>query len=146
MQLFNRDNTMTIEADTEKALNALRGNLKLHMERFREAKQAYYVRVEEKLKEALEENREAKEEGTLENLHVHLPAPQHHKKVYITAIRMLEAHEGETITLTSDQVNAFLHDQWNWTQTFAGTYVAYTNNDYGDDNDIFNNADSDGDF
>ena len=105
---------ITIEADPREVLKHLRENRDRHGDIVKEARPTYLM----KARAAIEKRLKQLESGKVVALHFSLSPPGDFTTVYDTAIRALEMHTGETITLTADQVRYFIEDEWDWMEGF----------------------------
>lgn len=115
-------NHMVIEADVHTLLATLRSNREEHAQIVAEARDGYI----EKARTALEKRLAEAREGKMVSLSFRLDFPQDHTKTYDVAIRMLELHQGATITLSAMQVRNLEMDEWDWTDSFLNTASAYS--------------------
>ena len=115
-------NQMTITANRDELLIKLRENRDEHGQIVAEAREGYMKRAHEALKKRLSQLGE----GKIVSLHFSLQPPQDHTRVYDTAIRMLELHTEETITLTAQQVRHLEMDEWDWMDSFLETASRYS--------------------
>lgn len=115
-------NNMTIEADRVELLDILRKNRETHRRIVEEARAGYI----DKAKAALAKRMKQLEEGKLTSLMFSLQRPEDHTREYDTAIKMLEMHRGDTISLTASQVQCFVQDEWSWKSHFIGIARNYS--------------------
>jgi hypothetical protein len=115
-------NSMTISASRESMLTTLRENREKHSAIVKEARAGYMAAAREALKGRLEEL----ERGKFATLHFSLEPPRDHTKVYDTAIRLLELHLEDAITLDAEQVRHLVMDEWDWSRQFIVTNSAYS--------------------
>ena len=115
-------NSMKIVAKTKDVLAALVRNREKHRKIVAEARVGYA----KKAREALLDQLNKLETGKTTVVTFHLVAPQDHTKVYDTAIKMLHMHTGETVELTSDQVQTLVMDDWDWKGQFLLSNAAYS--------------------
>ena len=111
-----------IIANKKDTLDTLRTNLKTHKTIVEEARKGYI----QKAREALEKRLVQLEKGQIVNLSFSLNPPQDHTAGYETAIKMLELHQEDTITLSAEQVRPFIMDEWDWTESFLTTNSVYS--------------------
>lgn len=68
--------------------------------------------------------------GKRPHLYSDLPVPEEHLDDYKRAIRMLEMHTEDTITLTEEAFSRLVDDKWGWSDLFVSntaSYVALSN-------------------
>lgn len=114
--------SMKVTVNTADVLTTIRENAEKHSAIVAEAREGYVKAAEKALAMRLKELRS----GKLVNLSFTLSPPVDQSAVYRTAIRMLELHTGETITLDSDQVRSFVMDEWGWKKNFLLTNSTYS--------------------
>lgn len=105
---------MSIIADRQEVLTALRANRETHAQIVAEAREGYVAKAREALERRLGEIRE----GKVVALTFSLKPPQDHTRDYDTVIRMLEMHKDDIYALSAEQVRCFIEDRWDWTQEF----------------------------
>jgi len=113
---------MEVEAKTDVVLEALEKNRENHVVELAESREAFFKLAKQRLKEALADVREGKEENT----HVYLDYPTGHVEAYDTAISMLKLHQEKTVVLNSTQVRCLVDDDWDWQGNFKlqnSTYI-----------------------
>lgn len=116
-------NNLEIEANKEEVLTALRTNLANHKEILEDARKAFVVKARKRLE--FELGKIGK--GKTKSINISLHPPQDHSSEYETAIKMLELHRGETVTLEAAQVRYLLEDRWDWMTAFLLENIAYSN-------------------
>ncbi len=114
---------MVITAIKNDVLETLRKNLGTHTAIVKEARVGYMTAARKMLEKKLKELETA---GKPIAMYLHLDLPQDHSKVYETAIKMLEMHQGDTIELDAGQVRNLVMDDWDWKGQFLGTNSAYS--------------------
>jgi K+-sensing histidine kinase KdpD len=114
--------SMTIRAKKTEVLATLRENRGKHTAIVEEARAGYMDKAQVALNAKLDQLRS----GKLAALSFSLRVPLDYTKVYDTAIRMLELHQDETIELDAGQVRNLMQDEWDWTDQFYGTNIAYS--------------------
>lgn len=113
---------MKIEANREELLAKLKANRDAHKKIVEEARAGYI----EKAKKALDKKMKALEAGEFVHLSFSLEMPQDHTREYDTHIKMLEMHQGKTVSLTSSLVRCFVEDEWGWKSHFIGVAANYS--------------------
>lgn len=115
-------NSMRIVAKRDDVLATLRENRSKHSEIVREAQEGYRTKAMEAIKNRLD----ALMAGKIVSLQFVLRVPVDQTKVYDTAIRMLELHQNDTLELDAGQVRNLMQDEWDWTDAFYATNMAYS--------------------
>lgn len=108
--------------DRDELLEVLGENRSKHRGMFEEAVTGYRERVIAELEEHIASIRD----GKVSRVVVNLPAPKDHTKDYDRAIRMVEMHQDDTITLDSETFRMFVMDEWDWKAEFLQTNARYT--------------------
>jgi len=118
-------NEMTIKANVEEVLEALRANRTKHKKIVDEAKAGYSQKAAELLKKKLDEVL-ASSGKFIEPLKFSIPLPVDETRSYDIAIRMLELSQDDQIELTAQQVQHFVMDDWDWKGTFIESSKMYS--------------------
>lgn len=116
------DNSMTVECDTKEVLGILRRNLESHKTIVAEARKGYLDKARTSVAAALARL----EKGEILALNFGLSLPEDRTADYRTAIRMLELHKGETISLDTENVQKFVEDRWEWKRRFLSSNAMYS--------------------
>ena len=119
-------NGMKIEASKSETLKSLIANREKHVKIVTEARAGYLGKCATLLATQTATLNEAIKRGEPFKLWLTPTEPQDHTKVYDTAIKMLHMHTGETIELTSDQVQTLVMDDWDWKGQFLLSNAAYS--------------------
>jgi len=119
-------NGMKITASTATTLKALRENREKHVKIVQEARAGYLSKCAALLAVHTASLNETIKNGGTFKLWLTPTEPQDHTKVYDTAIKMLHMHTGETVELTSDQVQTLVMDDWDWKGQFLLSNAAYS--------------------
>lgn len=108
-------------------LEILRSNKGQHRQLFEIASEEWLDQAKEGLSKLVKEIRERR----VVTLFVNLPLPEEHTADYDRAIRMLEMHVEETVTLDEEAYAQLVDDDWGWKDQFNRTtaYYAATNVD-----------------
>ena len=114
--------SMKIEAKKDDVLTKLKENRATHAQIVAEAREGYV----EAAKTALNARLRKLKSGEITNLHFSLSPPQDYTNVYDTAIEMLEWHQGDIITLTAQEVQNLIQDNWDWMDQFLLSNTAYS--------------------
>lgn len=115
-----------IIADAEELIEVLEINRDRHRSVFLKAQDKYRERVIAELDAALKSTRQRK--GSPHALIVALmqmPEPQDHTGDYDREIKMLKMHTEPKITVTRQEAEQYIMDQWHWSPAFAATAQAY---------------------
>ena len=116
---------ITIKANRDEVLDALRENREEHVEIVAEAKAGYLKKVEEALGKKLADVKEDRVKAT-DSIVINLSPPVDRTKVYDRAIKIFELDTQEIIELTQEQVGCFVMDDWEWKQEFIGSNRLYS--------------------
>ncbi len=122
MQGFRLAQDIKLTFKRKDVLAALRTNSARHREILVEAKAGYLLKAQAALVAKLEEV----QAGKAVKLDFSLNRPVSHMKTYEAMISMLEACNDETLTLTMEQQQAFMCDQWDWQEQFLNVSSAYS--------------------
>ena len=117
--------SMTIKADVDEVLEALRINRSKHKQIVDEAKAGYSQKAAELLKKKLDEVM-ASSGRFVEPLKFSIPLPVDQTKAYDVAIKMLERSQEPQIELTAQQVQHFVLDDWDWKGAFVESSKMYS--------------------
>ena len=118
-------NNMSIRANKNEVLEALRKNREEHFKIVVEAREAYYKESLEKLR-ALVSQFESMPPKSPKALGFNYSPPEDHSRVYDTAIKMLEMEIGDEVTLDSSQVQCLVMDRWDWQDRFLAGTAGYS--------------------
>lgn len=113
---------MKIVAKRREVLAALRANRETHAKIVAEARRGYLQRAAAELQVRLDKIRA----GKVVNISTPIALPADYTNVYDTAIKMLELHQGEEVTLNSNQVRNLIQDEWDWSKHFIDVSSAYS--------------------
>lgn len=113
---------MKTTVDKAKLIEIVTENRNNHRGLFEEAVEGYKVRAQQELNKHIERLLD----GDPVSISIHMAPPQDHTDDYDRAIRMIELHNGEDITLDEEDSAQFLMDDWGWSNAFAGAYTAST--------------------
>ena len=116
------DIDMKVKCKTSDVLDTLKKNRVTHKTIVAEARKGYAEKAVEALKDRLKDLAK----GKVVSLQFNLAIPTDNSKTYDTAIRMLEMHTDETITLSSREVEHFVLDQWDWKGSFLFANAQYS--------------------
>jgi hypothetical protein len=115
---------MNITVATSELKSILEKNLVTHDNDYEEAKVAYQKACITELESMLSEVRKT---GKLKRTVIKAPKPVRYSKEYRMAIRMLELHQQESITLPPKEYTQFVEDQWQWSRDFTANTLSYKN-------------------
>ena len=113
----------TIEVNKVTLLLKLRENRDKHRKVFEEALEGWRRNVLDELTLAVAEAKAGKQYRTYFNL----PQPEDHTRDYDAIIEQVEWEVEDTITLTQQQFNQFVRDDWGWKEDFLANTVHYMN-------------------
>ncbi len=113
---------MEIEAKTEDVLAKLKENRETHSRIVAEAREGYV----EAAKKALQSRLRELKKGEITHLQFHLAPPQDYTSTYDTAIEMLEWHTDDEITLSAQEVQNLIMDNWDWMDHFLLSNTQYS--------------------
>jgi len=120
---------MNIKVNTGHLLAKLQANKEIHIAEYKEAYTLYLKALKESLLKMVSTIDEERHPDLSEIYR--LLRPQEHTKEYDLAIKMLAWHKEDTITLTNEQYQAYIEDEWQWTIDFRNTSKAYGGNPKG---------------
>ena len=125
---------MDVECNKLEILKRLKENRDNHKKIVEEARAGYLEEAIEFIDESLEYLEEEKEkllngdgEASLSPPRPEFSIPKDYTSSYNTAIQMLELHQGDTVTLTGEEVRTLVEDIWDWQGDFLRSASAYTN-------------------
>lgn len=102
-------------------ITILRDNRAVHRKTFDVAVVKFREQAIERLDALITEIKQ----GKLPQLYVPLPMPEEHTGDYDRAIKMLEMHIEDTITLSEDAYARLVDDDWGWKQAFFSNTASY---------------------
>ncbi len=111
-----------IHANKEDVLKVLRDNLVRHKQIVAEAKEGFLKEAERLLTEKLA----VVKAGKIKVLSVGLSTPADYSYEYETAIKMLELSIEPTLEMTTEMVQCYMEDRWQWQRQFTTTNSAYS--------------------
>jgi hypothetical protein len=113
---------MDITASKDAVLATLRANKETHETIVKEAREGYV----KKALAAVAAKEDELKSGKCVALTFRIEPPQSYKKVYETAIKMLEMHTGVEVTLNEEQVRSLIMDKWDWQRSWLLSNVGYS--------------------
>lgn len=113
---------ISVVANKTEVLAALRVNREEHQTIVREAREGYMRDARMAVLKRLDEL----DSGKLVALSFNLALPQDFTKEYDTAIRMLELHTGETVSLDEEMVRCLVLNEWGWMGSFLRSNSSYS--------------------
>jgi hypothetical protein len=120
--MYGHEQQMTVLVEKQKVLETLIKNLTKHKLEVAEALEGFAAKAEAALAEELERVRKGKVDG----VQVILPAPKSFVRAFESAIAMLEAHQGATISLTQKQFETYMMNRWDWLRAYQMSNSAYS--------------------
>lgn len=120
--MIGEHSEMVVEVSKSDALVTLRKNREQHLKIVKEARDGYLKQAQAAIEKRLGQLRE----GKIVVLHFGLSVPEDHTQEYDTAIRMLELHQRETVSMSATQVQTLMMDQWSWQHRFLMTNSSYS--------------------
>lgn len=114
-----------VKVKKEQLRATLLKNRDTHVADFEIAWDAFRGKAERNLQRLLDKLRDAPRGAAVE-LYVGLEPPQNHVGDYTRAIEMLDWEVGEEVTLTEQEFQQFVQDDWSWKQQFSMTNIKYT--------------------
>jgi hypothetical protein len=122
MASMNKGVTMReVTVPKDKLLGTMKLNRDQHRAVFLKAQKKYRAAVISALDDRLQQARE----GGVINLGFALPAPQDFTAEYDAAIAQIEWDMGDTVTLSEEDFNQFVLNQWSWARAFAASTELY---------------------
>ena len=118
--MLGHDKKITV--NKEKLLEKLKGNLVMHVEEYHAAKKAFRAAAIDEMEKQLGKARA----GEKFNLSFRrLLRPRNHDTEYNMAIGMLEMEVADTVTITAQDYDRFVLDNWDWKEDFSNTNRSY---------------------
>lgn len=114
-----------VEVDKARLVEALTTNRRTHTADFELAWDGFVVKARENVEAILDELKKAPR-GKAPQLHIGLAPPQDHTIDYDRALEMCDWELGETVTLTEEEFQQFVQDDWNWKHAFSLSNQLYT--------------------
>lgn len=116
---------MNIQIRKDKLLEILKKNKELHVAEFKEARKIYNSELIDELVIA---SNKIKDNGEVDLYSFsRKPKPKNYAASYDTAIKMLQWHDQDTVELDARHYNAYVEDEWDWTNDFKTTSSSYSN-------------------
>lgn len=114
--------SITTVVEKKGLLDILVKNREEHRKIVREAREGYV----EDAKRALAARLDELKSGKIAGLQFSLVPPSDYTSVYDTAIRMLEMHTGDTVTLEASEFRNMVMDAWDWQKSFLHSNLRYS--------------------
>jgi hypothetical protein len=105
----------------DELLTILRGNQSRHRAVFEAALEGFHKEAQRQLNSTVKAIRN----GSRRTVYVRLEAPQDHTRDYKRVIRMVEMHQGDTITLSEDDAAQYIEDDWGWKRAWLQNSSSY---------------------
>jgi len=106
-------------------LEILRHNHSMHRAVFEAALEGFHAEAKRQLEDSVKSIRL----GSRRTVYVRLEAPEDHTRDYKRIIRMVEMHQGDTITLSEEDAAQYIEDDWGWKRAWlqnSSSYAAAT--------------------
>jgi hypothetical protein len=113
---------LRVTVDKAALLADLRRNRATHQAMVAEARAGYIDAALTKLAAAQAELKA----GKVASLSFKLPVPKDFTRVYDTTIGQIEAHTGDTLTLSTSEYNMLVEDEWEWVRDFIMANASYS--------------------
>lgn len=113
---------MNTTIEKSELLAILKANRDAHQGIFQEAVRGY----RDHALRVLEEHITRIKSGSRERVYVSLPEPEEHTREYDRAIRMVELHTGDTVTLSEADCASYVMDDWAWKRQFLTSNSTYS--------------------
>lgn len=113
---------MKVTAKKDEVLTALRANREEHQQILKEAREGYVAEARKWLAGKLDQL----SAGKITGLACNLVVPLDYTKEYDTAIRMLELHQEDTVSLDEAMVRCLVLNEWGWMSGFLASNSAYS--------------------
>lgn len=117
----------TVTIDKQKFHHILQDNRAAHIAAFEEATQAFYKALNEELgfiTEAVKE--QSMNFQAVFSKITRMDCPAGHCDDYDRVIDELQHEVGDTVTLTSEEFQQYVKDNWRWKESFRTSYVSNT--------------------
>lgn len=120
----------TVKADRATLIESLQKNKEAHQAELVEALEGWRIEVEEDLKDVARACRKAAKDtenfNGFEECHLNVPEkPQDYSDEYDKAIHMFEVEVEEHVELTGDEIEAYIHDNWDWSHHSKALNMGY---------------------
>lgn len=113
-----------LNVNKERLIAKIKENREEHQGIVARAQERYRERVIEELDKRLADAKA----GRRINIAINLPMPTNYTEQYDIAIAQFEWERDEWVVLDPMDFNRFVLNKWEWAQQFAGTSLAYANN------------------
>jgi len=111
-----------ITVNKEKLLEALTKNMAIHIDEYSQMKIVYMEMAVVKGEEILDNLRSGDYKT---NLYFDLDKPNSSEKEYKRAIEMLAWEVNVNVTITENEYNSYINDEWSFSRNFAVSKLAY---------------------
>lgn len=112
----------TIKIKTDVLKETLIKNKENHTKQFEEAWEGYCKFAAKELEKRLEA---AKERKSFQ-IYIEVSVPENHTEDYERAIKMLDLHVEDTISLDSNEYTQYFEDKWRWSGKFQSDNATYS--------------------
>lgn len=107
--------------DKQELLETVKENREKHKEVYEKACDEYRKKVAKRFRELAD----VADEGGLPDPSTDLNKPEEHLDDYDQSIEMLEADQRDQVTLTNEEYQKLVEDDWNWSRRFARNTSSY---------------------
>ena len=128
--MFRENSDMKVSALRSGLLATLKENREKHISDFNDAYVGWLEAVREELSTNLDQVCKAidNKSTNVRNVDVSRRAhqrPESHQREYDRAIQMLELHVVDTLDISADDVQKYVMDEWDWSDTFNASTTLY---------------------
>lgn len=116
--------------DKDRLIQIVKDNQKDHEAKFEEAWGSWRDRMIDNFEEHLRRLKDRKQ-PTQVKINVNLVQPENHSDDYERALKMLQLHMEDTVTLDEQDFAELVQNDWGWERAFASTYNVTTGKRYG---------------
>lgn len=122
--MTERQNTLDeIRVNKAELIDKLKANLTKHIDDYKVAMIGYHIDTKEKM--GLAHTKALLEENIPSEL-FYLPKPQSHASEYELAIEMLEMSVDTQFTISKQEFQRFVRDEWSWSNDFRNMSAVYS--------------------
>lgn len=124
-------NNRKIKVNRADLIKRLELNLQIHVTELSEALEGWKFEVEEELKATASACRRAAKNGAVEwadltgTIFNRPEKPVDYSSEYTKVIRMFEVELAEDVELTGDEIEWYIHDEWEWSSHHKETAMGY---------------------
>ena len=118
----------TVTVKKQQLIDKLRENKEIHRREFTEAMVGYWITFEHGLK-VIQEKVKKRDLAVDHSIPIEA-RPTSHEAEYDRAIKMLEWELSDEVTLSVNDFQCYVMDEWNWQRSFKSMHATYSNANY----------------